>query len=722
MTPDDKQIPSGEEYGLEEILTEYGGGLERLLLGDLADPEPEIPAAETPSPAVEMPPSPPPNPAPSPEPKPAPPLEPEPDPEPEPEPSGAPDEPPEAPEDEPPENAPAEALEAPAVDPEILDEEGLVSLEEMVGNTVDAVLEERPQPVPPPPKPSKWGLFSRRKIPAEEDEPIREHEREREPIPPEPPPFEAAADFRSQLRRRRRALPAAFLTALIPTILHLLDKYGRVVPFWTGDEQKQTVILLACLAAEAVLCRCVFAKAVRMVQEGRWVSELLVSLSVLASAADCALRLGQPERTAAAPYAAVSCLALAFSLWGNCRESQGLFETFRTAALDEEPPYLITETKRGACKQRGALPGFYTTALRNGGAALWQTVVLPVALMATIVFAGLTSLSQDRGADFFLNWSALLTAAATFSLPLCWGLPFSRLASHLQKAGCAVAGWTGAEKISRGHSMVLTDADLFPPGTVGLAGMNIYNCDLDKAASYAATMARAAGSGLERVFDGLLREEAVEYEAADDFGFYQEGGWSAVIRGEDVLMGTAPFLARMGVRLPSEVRPKNGVYLAADKTLLAVFKIEYKPAENVEFALEMMRRGRITPILASRDPNITPSLLKRKFDRSVKVEYPSLSARVALSEAELNRGLPRALIMREGLLPYAETVVGSRRLCHAVRQSAALSLLGSAAGILLVYYLVGIGQYALLTPLALELFLLLWTLPVLVIASLAAKY
>lgn len=704
-------VPASDEaYSLEEILTEYGGGLERTLLrGTEEREERSVSAAEDISPEAAAPPAPEmPGEADVPE-----------EPETPEETAG-----PETPEDsEPPKDAamaenPASPQAEAAVDPDVLEGEGRpISLEEVVGSTVEAVLEERPQPVEPP-QTRRRSLFSRRRMPEEQPE----AEPEPEPIPPEPAPYEASVEFRAELRRRKRALPGAIITALLPTLCLLLEKYGRTVPLWSGDDRRQTMILLACLAAEAVFCRCVFAKAVRMVGEGRCVSELLASLGFLAAAADCALRLGQPARTDAAPYAAVTCMALAFSLWGNCRESLGLFGTFRTAALDDDPPYLVTETKRGACKQRGASPGFYTTALQNGGAALWQTAALPVALAATVVFAGLTSLGQERGADFFLNWSALLAAAATFSLPLCWGLPFSQLAERLQKAGCAVAGWSGAEKISRGRAMVLSDADLFPPGSVQLNGVKVYGEELPRAASYAASMARAAGCGLERIFDGLLREESGQYETVDDFGFYKEGGWSGVIRGESVLMGTAPFLGRMGVRLPEKMHLKTGIFMAVDKRLTAVFAVKYDAAENVDFALEMLRRGRVTPILASRDPNITPSLLKRKFSRNVKVEYPDLTTRVALSEVELGRGLPRALIFREGLLPYAEAVVGSGRLCRAVRQAAALSLLGCGAGILLVYYLVGIGQYAVLTPLALEMFLLLWTLPVLLIANLAGRY
>ena len=129
------------------------------------------------------------------------------------------------------------------------------------------------------------------------------------------------------------------------------------------------------------------------------------------------------------------------------------------------------------------------------------------------------------------------------------------------------------------------------------------------------------------------------------------------------------------------------------------------------------------PVLASRDPNITPALLRRKFNKNIRLEYPDLTERVALSEVENDQGdLPRALLFREGLLPYAEAVAGSLRLCKAVRRAAALSLLGSWIGTLLTFYLVSLGQYELMNPLALELFLFLWTLPVLLMADWTGRY
>ena len=154
-----------------------------------------------------------------------------------------------------------------------------------------------------------------------------------------------------------------------------------------------------------------------------------------------------------------------------------------------------------------------------------------------------------------------------------------------------------------------------------------------------------------------------------------------------------------------------------DRELSAVFAVKYHAAENVDWALRMLRRGRITPILAARDMNITPALLQRKFQRKVKVEYPPLAARVALSEQEEGRGLPRALLLREGLLPYAETVTGSRRLCSAARKATVLGLLSSAAGALLAYYLCMQRSFSLMGPVTMLAFLLLWLLAALLLTA-----
>ena len=628
-------------------------------------------------------------------------------------------------EEEEPEDAPEPdtAEEPPEEEPE---ESRFLSLEELVGTTVGAVMEEHREPLLKP----KRGLFSRKRQqedteqfydPAEAPPPPKPVT-EADTIGEEPELAEEAAACREDCRSQSRPLAAAFFAALRPLAVSAAEQYGVSIPYWTGDGELQCVAVLALLLVNLVLCRQVPLYGFRRLREGCCTGALLISLAVPVSAADCLLCLFHAGRTAAAPYAPAVSAALFFAQLGISRESRGDSDSFRTASLDDHPPYLVTETGRGACKQRGNLRGFYTTARRNDYALWLQTVFLPLILMASLVFAGLTSLGAGRGSDFLLNWSATLTAGATFSLPLCWGLPWARLTRRQQKSGCAVAGWDGANRIGKRRSLILTDSDLFPPGTIRLNGVKVYGEELGKASAYAAAIAHGAGCGLERVFDALAVGEGAPRETAGDLSFYEQGGFGCTIHGESVLLGPASFMRKQSVRLPGNINLKTGVFLAIDHQLAAVFAVKYEAAESVDYALRMMRRSRIMPILAVRDPNITPALLKRKFQKRLKVEFPDLTSRVALSEAEEDRGLPRALLLREGLLPYAEAVVGSRRLRTAVRRASWLSMIGSAAGVLLTAYLVSLQKFDLLTPLSLSVFLLLWTLPVLLMSDWTGRY
>ena len=176
----------------------------------------------------------------------------------------------------------------------------------------------------------------------------------------------------------------------------------------------------------------------------------------------------------------------------------------------------------------------------------------------------------------------------------------------------------------------------------------------------------------------------------------------------------------MHVTMPGGLSLKTGAFLAVDGTLIAVFAVKYTAAENVDWALHALKRSRITPVLAVRDGNITPALLKRKFGTDARAVYPKLSTRLALSER--GGGRPYALLMREGLMPYAEVVLGSKRLCASARRCKVLAFLAATASTLLAFYLTFVGAYSVLTPFSLLIYVLLWSLSALVDALLSDRY
>lgn len=613
----------------------------------------------------------------------------------------------------------------PGTDENRPDKSPTVSLREVLESTVQSVLdeggekEEEPEELLPPPR---RGLFSRRRMrdteqlygtaepeqPEEEEEPediFADDFGERE-SEPEPSAHETAAEYRELAREATRASRASCTVTVLCWAVLLLDRFGVMPVLYV---QEPLLNCLPFLIAEILVCvlgRDVFVYAAEQLRAKTVTYELLTSLACLVTLTDTAMTFFLPERRAlAVPFPAVAMLGMSCALYGRSCLFGAMYDTFRVAAVGD-PSYLVTVTAGGAAKRCGSAAGFGRCAQKDDAASRWQMVLLPVILTATVVFAVLATLRRGNWLLFGWNWGVLLTGVNMLAFPLCYSLPLRRLTRRFVKSGSALAGYVGAERLRRSNCVILTDTDLFPPGTVSLNGLKIYGEESGKVISYAATMAHASQSGLSRLFDSLLESEGGTLEPLDNLSYYEEGGVSGLIHGETVLFGTAAFCRKMHVTMPGGLNLKTGAFLAVDGALIAIFAVKYMAAENVDWALHALRRNRITPVLAVRDGSITPALLKRKFNTDAHAVYPTISTRLALSERDGEH--PYALLYREGLMPYAEIAVGSKRLVHAVRAAAVLSLLSSAVSALLAFYLTFVGAYSALTPVSMLCYLLLW--------------
>ena len=207
-------VPADGDFSLEEILAEYGGGRKQQILRDVeaqVNPGPEPVFQEEQSPKR---------------------------------PQKAPEKRPEA---------AAEAPKAPDPPPDLEQElpraPHPILLEEVVGSTVDAVMEENREPLLRP----RRGLFSRKPLRDTEElyaapEPEEEPEEEEEPIGPEMPLYEAADLSRSQHQSRKGLVPGAFAMALAPVLVLGAQAYGVTVPWWSDSLRNQALALLRCLA------------------------------------------------------------------------------------------------------------------------------------------------------------------------------------------------------------------------------------------------------------------------------------------------------------------------------------------------------------------------------------------------------------------------------------------------------------------------------------------
>ena len=618
----------------------------------------------------------------------------------------------------------AEPEEAPEEEPVQDDEPRSMSLQDILTRTVQEALSEREDTVIEE-EPPRRGLFSRRRMrdteqlydDAEEEEEDEEFE-EPEPELPEPPLAETLSDYRAQLSGAAKACRGAGIFTFPLCVMAVLEHFSVLPEAYTADPMIRALPLLA---LETIVCAIgwrIFAGALRSLRQGKVTSGFLTLLLCLVTLLDTALYAFLPAR-AALPLPVLGALSVCCALLGESLRLRGMYDTFRIAAIGNAP-YIVTVTAGGAAKRVGLPGGFSNSARASDPYSRWQSVLLPVFLVAAVVFGVLSTLETKQSVLLAWNLSVMLASANLLAFPMVCALPFKRIAARLAKSGSAVAGFSGADAIRRSNCVILTDGDLFPPGTITLGGLKVFGEESGKVISYAATMAHASESGLSRLFDNLLASDGGFREQVEDVDFYEEGGVGGRIHGETVLFGTAGFMRKRGVNLPRNLGLKTGVFLSVDGTLIAVFAVKYMPAENVDWALHALHHSRITPVLAVRDGNITPALLKRKFGTDARAVYPKLSTRLALSER--GGGRPYALLMREGLMPYAEVVLGSKRLCASARRCTVLAFLAATASTLLAFYLTFVGAYSVLTPFSLLIYVLLWSLSVLVDAMLSDRY
>lgn len=545
-----------------------------------------------------------------------------------------------------------------------------------------------------------------------------------EPVCQEPDVEQVAREAERRCKRLRRQLWLAVIPVVLLVAVTVLETWlvQYLPPIWLETALLRCGVMGGLLLLTSLLALDVWREAVHELKKRNMTCHAAAALPVLSVLGEC-IYGAVTGRLDYLPPAATAALLVWLCLLGQLLMNKAKQQAFRLAELGGRPPYAVSMTAAGACKQKGHMRGFYTAFHQPDPAVISQRILLPLLLSVCTVLAGVICIGGARTEEFLRVWSALLTASLSLGLPLCGSLSVYCMQKRLSRSACAVAGYAGARAVGETKRMVLTDSDVFPPGTVLPHGLKTYGEETSKVTSYAATVARAAGSPLQTVFEQLMAEEGGQYCTYDDLHYYEEGGVGIHIRGESVLMGSEYFMKKRGIRLPRESKVKTGVFLAVDGQLAAIFAIKYQPMRNVEWALRTLRRTRMEPVLAMRSFHITPDMLKKSFAVRVKAIYPDISTRLALSDLSGETAQRSdAILYREGLLSFAETVICSRRCCRMVRLSTILCWLGSLCGLLLSYYLSGVAAYGALNAGYMLAFALLWLLPAVLLGDMTRRY
>ncbi len=550
------------------------------------------------------------------------------------------------------------------------------------------------------------------------------------PPPPDLPPAELAKRFNRGLSSLRLRTSLTGLIALVMVLLTVaLDRNIELPPSLAGHPEWLQWGLTGGLGLCVLLGMDLLLKSLIVPFQGQMGMRTIAALGVLATLGDgiWALTL---ERDGPMAYCALSAFIWFCYLWGEYKRRKGLRLSCKAASASSQP-YLVTRDEakwngRGTFSKHAGTPrGFGSQIQMPDGAQLIYRRMAPVLLLAAALLALLASVGKGEPEMCLWALSVLLTAASPLGGTLAYGKPFELLARRLYKSNSAVAGWPGVEAMAGSSGILITDGDLFPPGSVSPNGIKIFgDFPADKVVGYTASLIRDSGSGLDQIFHNLLRAQGTIYRRTSDFCCYEGGGLSAVIRGEQVLVGSAAFMALMEVGLPQGLNVKNAVFCAIEGELAGIFALNYTLPNNIRPALAALISNKVSPVLATRDFNIIPAMLRQRFKLPVeKMEFPPVERRVELS-APLQEYDPvlAAVLCREGLGPFSDAVVGGRRLRGTVRFNGVLTVLASSVGILLAFYLAFVRAYASLSPLNVLVFLTMWLVPVLLTSAGVDRY
>lgn len=550
-----------------------------------------------------------------------------------------------------------------------------------------------------------------------------------EPPPPDAPPAQLMTEYGPGLSAQRVKCAVSGVLSALLLALSLVD--SGLIPVLSGWIP-QDIALLAGLGLFVVcgfLCLDVLQEGLRQLTNRAPNGDTLALFAAVLTLADGVSTAFAPLREATLPFFAPCALVLTFHLLGLHCDRAAKFLSCRTAASVAQP-YLVTQDpnvlggKPAFRKWMGPLRGFGSQIRATSQAEREFRRLTPVLLVACVALGLVTTVAHHQPGLVFWSLSALFCAGATLGASLSLALPLRLLAGRLAKLGVALAGWPGLLAGKGCQAAVLMDQDVYPPGTVALIGSRLFgSLSMERTVSYTASVIRASGSGLRFLFDKLLRAEGGSYLPIDKI-ILQDTGILGQCQDQQILVGNSDFMSRQGIALPPGIKSKDAVFCAVDRELVGMFVLRYTLHPSILPALQTLVGHKISPVMATRDFNLSPHRLRLWGRLSAdQITFPDLQRRVALSGARQTHGTGLAAVLcREGVAPFAQALVAAKRIRRAAAFSRVFVNVSACLGVVLTATLSSAGALTAMSPWNLSLFLLLWFVPVLLISLWTTQY
>lgn len=468
---------------------------------------------------------------------------------------------------------------------------------------------------------------------------------------------------------------ADFTILPLPSAMDYASHSGRVLGVF--------LLLLACAL---VLAYDVVWDGIRAVLQGSPNFATLADAALLLNILHCCIRLASEGEEI--PFACIAMLILFAQLRAQVSEETIKHYTYKVAGAAREPI--------GIFCRRGKTPHLVKAPLADINTFAAQTteqeerkrmerLFTLSALAAAVILSVIVCASTGDAGRLIYVLAATVTGSCQVALLSASVMARQSAARRLAHCGAASDSDEGSDKLATTQTVVLTDEDLFPNGSVVLVSLELHS-NLNDATALAYAAALTQGSSLGNM---LAEEVRTRYGAplAAHRVLRYDGGVGGQIGGLQVLLGNERFMTSRGVSVSG--MSDNTLALSLDGSLAAVLTVDYTVPAVLFHAMQKLTEQKTTIWLNSHNQQITPQLVEQL--------YGLPKGTVVVPELECSRALQNpacvqdarlcALLMRDGLMGIADCICAARAQRKAQRAGVLIGICASIVCMLLMMYL-----------------------------------
>ena len=249
-------------------------------------------------------------------------------------------------------------------------------------------------------------------------------------------------------------------------------------------------------------------------------------------------------------------------------------------------------------------------------------LMAPLGLSSSLVLCIATLLITRNVPTAIGAFSAACCACVAAGNMLSVNLPISNMCKTVRRAGGMAVGYEAVDKLGDVNAVIADAGELFPTGTVVLAGIKTFGSKVmaEDGIMAASALMKEVGGPLSGVFDQVISENEDALPQVEKYAYEAGGGVVGRVDGQTIYIGGRGLLINHRLEAPSREEEtqyasgnKNIIYIAVDADVVAMLVLTYAADRRRKNELQRLEDSGISVLVRTTDPNVTVGLVSRLF-------------------------------------------------------------------------------------------------------------